>query len=158
TKASDAQLYLNVFHDRVECGFYIGTRAQDVRATFLEAVQRQANLVAELLEDVTRNPDLSVMVSDGEHRATPGRSLDVGSAAELIDAYDSDARIGRTFSRTDPIVGSPDLVDAIADAFHVVYPFFLLATSEKPTEAIEAFRASHDQEEQGTDAGPDGHG
>lgn len=142
SRASDAQLYVNVFSDRLECGFYIGTRAEEVRAKFLEAVESNAELVAELLSDVTSAPDISVMATkQDDPRATMGERLEPASAVALISAYERDARICRTFAPDDPIVGSQQLVTAIGDVFRIVYPFFLLATNDAPREAIEAFRA-----------------
>jgi len=130
TKQTDAQLFLNMQHDRLRVGFYVSRLAGECHARFRDRVLRDPERVFLLLKDrgLLDTCEFERTTPEGERIATV-----VGSAIDLQEwLADGDYDLLRSFDRDDPVLADPSLADTVAETLRQVFPVYLLAIADDP--------------------------
>ena len=67
--------------------------------------------------------------------------MQISTPKDLIDELaDRKLQLSVTLDSADPALRSSDLVAKVVEVFEIVYPLFILGTSERPADELEAFR------------------
>lgn len=136
-KTSDFQLYVAVHSNSFHCGMYLQSAPPEDIERLRERLTANPEKV-QLHLDAARDRGLQFVDADGENL------LEIGTAHELAAALaEGSVTIRRAIPASDPQAVSADLVSLVEQDYSVLYPLYLVATSEQPYEDIEAFLSSY---------------
>lgn len=143
-RTEDAQLFLGMHHEHVECGFYIGEYGSAQRQRFLKNCQvYQTELAKHLQSAIDRkdlifgrpSPDTNVATND-EILYSQG----VGFSDWLQDPSTSKIRVAASLPKVKVLETSEaDLIAYISQIYEQVFPLVLLATLDEPMSLLQEY-------------------
>lgn len=148
-RVEDAQMFLWINHEYLECGFYIGRYGSEQRQRFLENChQYQAELV-DLLQPTLAQAGVifgdradTVVRADGV--VINGKGIDFQEWVKAPDA--SDIHVSFPLAQAQVLSRSEaDLVTFIVQAYEHLFPLVLLATLNEPMPVLQEYLLGGDE-------------
>jgi 5-methylcytosine-specific restriction protein B len=142
-RTEDAQLFLWMSYERLECGFYIGQYGSEQRQRFLENCRTyQAALSESLQPTLDRNGIVFGSRADTAFRAD-GIAINrtgIGFSEWIQDPNNSDIHVAAVLSQEQVLGKSKEeLSTFIRETFEQVFPLVLLATLEDPMSQLQDY-------------------
>ncbi len=131
----DAQLFAWMNGDCLDFGFFVGEYGAEERSRFEASCRSHGKVLKDLLEASEGAVGLTFGrgASEDEMRGDPELSLDQW----LANPIELGARVGMTLSRDQVVELSADeLSDRIAAVFEAVFPMFVAATEDDPSQRL----------------------
>lgn len=150
-RTEDAQLFLWMSHERLECGFYIGRYGSEQRQRFLDNCRTYQQDLAELLQPALDREGIvfgsRFDTAFRADRVTINRT-DIGFKEWIADPSASDIRVAAVLSHAEVLSKSQeDLTTFIEQIFEQVFPLILLATLDEPMAQIQEYLEPADDRE-----------
>ncbi|WP_309224598.1 AAA family ATPase [Halomicronema sp. CCY15110] len=142
-RTEDAQLFLWMSYERLECGFYIGQYGSEQRQRFLENCRTYQADLAELLQPtLDREGIVFGSRADTAFRAD-GVAINrqgIGFPEWIAAPNDSDIHVAAVLSKAQVLSKSKEELSAfIRETYEQVFPLVLLATLEEPMAQLQEY-------------------
>jgi len=142
-RTEDAQLFLWMNYERLECGFYIGQYGGEQRQRFLENCRiYQADLTSLLQSTLDRENIIFGRRADVDFRAdgTAINRIGVNFQEWITDPSASDIHIAAVLSKAQVLSKSrEELLTFISQTYQQVFPIALLAIQAEPMSQIQEY-------------------
>lgn len=152
SRVTSPQLYATVRHNRLECGFDIGDRADGFLDRFQQNLSAGGVETKRLLQECLDTNELTfgcrrdeIIVKENSIQIPGERPFEKWiEHVKTIETPDTDASVMKALPRADVLGASEDeLIGEVVSTFKMVWPLFLLATEEEPHDAVKEYTRSN---------------
>ncbi|WP_158264973.1 DUF2461 family protein [Blastopirellula marina] len=146
TKQTDCQLYIAVRSQTLSFGLFLGEEAEEVRQSLIQRMEENPDLAQRTFAQLLESGFLFVPETTGEKMP----HVDIGNYEQFLEFVKGcHFNVCRILAPEEAVSAGVSLKARIANDFRLLYPLFLLATSDDPRTEVTRYLEieSHDGED-----------